>query len=100
MRAVRSAADSPSGRWANDEYTATFFGIDAQQSERSGLSGYETDAGLNEVRAFIGTNYFLSPQWMISGGMSINQLRGDAQDSPITQDDTYGTANAVVLYRF
>jgi len=87
-------------RWVNDEYMTTFFGIDAQQSERSGLAQYQAGAGVSEVRAFGAVNYLLGPNWILSCGAAINRLQGDASDSPIVQDDTYATVDAVAMYRF
>jgi len=87
-------------RWANREYVETFFGVDAAQSERSGLSVYRADGGISDARLFVNATYVLNPRWIISAGGAIAQLQGDARDSPITADRDYAKVNAVILYRF
>jgi outer membrane protein len=88
------------GRWVNDEYARTFFGVDAQQSTRSGLATYEAGSGFNDARAFVNALYSLTPQWLLSVGGAYGQLQGDAVDSPIVEDDRYFTLDAGVIYRF
>lgn len=44
-------------RWADSEFTETFLGVDARQSERSMSPIYSADGGVNEVRAFLRATY-------------------------------------------
>ena len=39
-------------RWIDDEYAESFFAIDPQQSQRSGLSHYEAQNGVGDARLF------------------------------------------------
>lgn len=87
-------------RWANREYTRTFFGVSPQQSQRSGLPTYIVDDGISDARAFINASYAFNPRWVIVTGGSVGRLQGDAPDSPITEDESYVTWDAALLYRF
>ncbi|MET0350437.1 MAG: MipA/OmpV family protein [Rhizobacter sp.] len=78
----------------------TFFGIDASQSARSGRPEYHTEGGLNSVRLAFGAEYRLSPQWGLGARAVVSKLRGDAADSPITQDTTQNTFSLFTTYRF
>lgn len=87
-------------RWIDDEYARSFFAVDPQQSQRSGLSRYEARNGVGDARLFVNAVYALSPRWIIAGGASAAQLQGDAKDSPIVEDDSYFQFDAAVMYRF
>lgn len=87
-------------RWIDDEYAESFFGVNALQSQRSGLARYEAQNGVGDARLFVGAVYVLSPRWILSANAAAAQLQGDAKDSPIVEDDSYFQFDAAVLYRF
>lgn len=87
-------------RWIDDEHARTFFGIDAGQSARSGLPLHDAGSGLGEARVSVNALYTLSPRWFISAGGALCQLQGDAEDSPIVEENEYFAANVAALYRF
>lgn len=87
-------------RWIDDEYAESFFGVTAQQSQRSGLSQYEAQSGIGDARLFVNAVYVLSPRWILTTGAAAASLQGDAADSPIVEDDSYFQFDAAVLYRF
>jgi outer membrane protein len=87
-------------RWIDDEYAESFFGVDARQSQRSGLSRYDAQQGLGDARLFVNAIYTLSPRWMVAASAAAAQLQGDAKDSPIVEDDSYFQFDAAVMYRF
>lgn len=87
-------------RWIDDEYAESFFAVDSQQSQRSGLSQYEAQNGIGDARLFVNAVYALSPRWIVTAGASAAQLQGDAKDSPIVEDDSYFQFDAAVMYRF
>lgn len=90
----------PGLTWANNEYTRTFFGVDAEQSARSGLAQYEAKSGINSGRFSIGANYRIDQHWSVSATVVAARLQGDAADSPITQDKSQAFAAAFAAYRF
>lgn len=87
-------------RWIDDEYATSFFTVDPQQSQRSGLSPYEAQNGIGDASLFVNAIYALSPRWIVAAGASAAQLQGDAKDSPIVEGDSYFQFNAAVMYRF
>jgi outer membrane protein len=87
-------------RWIDDEYATTFFGIDARQSARSGLSIYDIESGFGDARVFVNAIYQLAPRWILSTGATAARLQDDAADSPIVEDSDYFRFDAAVLYRF
>ena len=87
-------------RWADSEFTQAFFGVDAAQSERSTLPIYSVDSGLNQVRAFVQATYNIDRHWLLGAEVSAARLEGDAEDSPITEDDTDNRLAVFLMHRF
>lgn len=90
----------PGITWADSEYTRTFFGVDADQSARSGLPQHEAKSGLNTVRFSVAAIYQIDRNWSAGALFSAARLQGDAADSPVTQDKSQNTAFAFFSYRF
>ena len=90
----------PGIAWADSKYNQTFFGVTVAQSARSGLPSYTADAGINALNFNIGARYALSPQWGLGARFTASSLRGDAGDSPITQQKSQNTFGAFLNYRF
>lgn len=88
------------GRWTDDEYAETFFGITPQQSLDSGLPRYVAASGIGDVRTFVNAVYGIDSRWILNTGFALGQLQGDAADSPIVEDDTFFIFNAALMYRF
>ncbi len=72
-------------------YTQTYFGVDAENAARSGLSQFSAGGGLRDVRVPVMAIYSLSPHWHLAGGLVYSRLLGDASDSPIV--DKRGSSN-------
>lgn len=87
-------------RWADGEYTRTFFGIDAQQSLQSGLPQYAAGSGIASVEAFVRLHYALTANWVLVSNLSWNRLEGDAVDSPITESRDRFTLGVFAVYGF
>lgn len=90
----------PGVTWADDDYTQTFFGIDSRQSLRSGRERYSAKGGVNSVRFGVGAQYQVAPQWMVSARYTASRLRGDAEDSPITEQTSQNTFALMATYSF
>lgn len=89
--------------WADDDYTRSFFGIDARQALRSGYREYSAEAGFKDVGLSMAVDYSLTENWGVTGRVGYTRLLGDAADSPIV--DREGSANAFsagifIGYRF
>ncbi len=72
--------------YGSSDYTQTYFGVDANNAARSGLSQFQADSGLRDFRMPIMAIYSFSPKWHLAGGLIYTRLLGDAADSPVTND--------------
>ncbi len=70
--------------FADDDFTDTYFGVDARDAVRSGLRRYDADGGATDVRMNFGAVVYLSHSWAATAGLQYRRLLGDAADSPVT----------------
>lgn len=90
----------PGLTWADSKYTQKFFGIDATQSANSGLPQYAAGGGLNAIRFTVGADYRLTPHWQFGLRATATSLRGDAENSPITEKKSRTNGGLFAFYRF
>jgi MipA family protein len=94
---------SVSATYNDKEYAQTFFGVDADNATRSGLSRYEAGAGLQDIGAMAVVNYAIDQQWGVTVLAGYEHLLGDAADSPIVKDagsEHQVISGAGLSYRF
>ena len=94
---------SLSATYASEDYNQTYFGIDTDNSARSGLPQYEADGGFKDAGVGVNVLYLLNENWGVTGIASYKQLIGDAADSPIVDQEGSSSQAMVgmgVLYRF
>jgi outer membrane protein len=89
--------------WADDDYMSAYFTIDGANSARSGLSTFNADSGFKDVGLNLLASYKPWEHWGFMGLVSYKRLLGDAEDSPVVDDE--GDANqfstgVLVFYRF
>ena len=89
--------------WADEDYMKAYFGVDKNNSLRSGLKEYGADSGFKDVGITVPLRFNASDHWAIMGVAGYKRLIGDAEDSPIVADEGdenqfYG--GAFVIYRF
>lgn len=89
--------------FASKEYNQTYFGVDANNSIRSGLPEYKPGGGIYNVSLGMGLMYVLDSRWSVIGLINYKQIVGDAADSPII--DLEGSSDQVsagvgIGYRF
>lgn len=89
-----------SATWADDKYMKSYFGIDAGQSARSGLSRYSPKSGLKSVGAEIGIVYPVTENWAMQTMVEYARLIGDAADSPISKNNSVIVGGVAVSYKF
>lgn len=77
--------------YASEDYMSSFFGIDAQDAARSGLSTFNADAGFKDVAGSLGAGYRFTQNWSVRAMGKYTRLIGDAANSPVTDD--VGNAN-------
>ncbi len=89
--------------WADSDYMDTYFGVDANDALRSGLSQYSADDGIKDVGINLGANWKFAQSWNLRGLLKISQLIGDADDdSPVVDEgsETQFFTGLMILYSF
>jgi len=94
------ASAGVSTTWLNGNAMRGYFGVDADQSARSGYPAYTPSDGLRDVRLNGALFYIIDPRWSLMGTLAATRLVGDAADSPIVRDRTALTAFFGARYRF
>lgn len=89
--------------WADDDYMEAYFEIDFADAVRSGLSTFDADSGFKDVGLNLTASYKPWERWGLMGLLSYKRLLGDAEDSPVVDDE--GDANQfaggiLVFYKF
>ncbi|MBK0091120.1 MipA/OmpV family protein [Erwinia sp. S59] len=90
----------PTLSWADSDYLQTQYGVTAAQSERSGLSRYTADAGIEKIGWDVGMDYVVTPSWLLGARVTAQQLQDDAADSPVTQQASQLTGVLFLAWRF
>lgn len=90
----------PGATWADSDFTETFFGIDESQSRRSGRKQHSVSSGLYSVNFSVGANYKIDPNWSVRARFNAVSLKGDAEDSPITESKSQNSAVLFTTYSF
>jgi outer membrane protein len=75
--------------WGNNDYSATWFGIDDEQSGNSGIPTYDAGSGMRDVALELSSLYALSEKWSINASIRYRHLLSGAADSPLVAD--YGS---------
>jgi MipA family protein len=89
--------------YASDDYMETYFGVDADNANRSGLSRYEADGGIKDFGTMVNLAYAPWQNWGVTGMLGVKWLLGDAADSPIVDDEGSETqllGGVMATYRF
>lgn len=73
--------------YADEDYMNEYFGVDGDDSLRSGLAPFEADAGIKDLGLGISVDYRFTPVWGLIGGLDYYRLSGDAKDSPIVSNE-------------
>lgn len=76
----------PTVSWISRNYMDTYFGIDHEQSARSGYDVYQPNAGFKDVGISGSIYYLLTPHWSVATFGNYTRLVGGAADSPIVKD--------------
>jgi MipA family protein len=86
--------------YLNGNAIRSYFGVNAEQSARSGYPVYEPSAGLRDVRLTGSLFYSIDPRWSLIGSLAATRLVGDAAASPIVRDKTAFSGLFGARYRF
>ena len=77
-----------------------WFGITAAQALTSGYAAFDAKAGVRDLRAHASLNYFITPDWTLTGVLNLGALQGDAKNSPIVRQAHPVSGIAALSYRF
>ena len=83
----------PRAFFGSDDYASTYFDVSAAEAAASSFNAYDADGGLISTGVELGMRYKLSENWGLSGAVTYDRFRGDAEDSPIVQqgsEDQWG----------
>ena len=86
--------------FAADRYMQTYYGISAQQSDRSGYPVFEAGNGLRDLSLSLGSRTNLGERWILLAGASASRLLGPAAASPLTRDPWGWGVSAGLAWRF
>ena len=89
--------------YANDNYMQKYFGINASQAARSGLSQDNVDAGFKDVGLTLGVSWQFTSHWFTGVSGTYERMIGDAGSSPVTRDagnKNQGSGGVYVGYKF
>jgi outer membrane protein len=70
--------------YASKDYMKAYFGVDARNSQQSGLKQFDADAGIKDLTLRLGLDYPVFERASITFVTSYSRLFGDAKDSPLT----------------
>lgn len=68
--------------YGSGSYMTTYFGVTPADAQASGLPAYQPDAGLRDVRGWVGALVHLSPRWSLGAGVVYLRLADEAARSP------------------
>lgn len=74
--------------WASDDHMKNYFGVSQKQSVASGKKKFDAGSGIKSYGVSLGTNYQISETWSAFANVGVDQLTGDAADSPVSVEDT------------
>jgi outer membrane protein len=95
----------PRVRWADDEFTRTYFRVTPLEAARSpfGINAYEPKGDFLSAGAIGSVEYRWNRRWSLTADAEYQRLTGDAADSPIVSrlgsEDQF-SANIGVRYTF
>jgi outer membrane scaffolding protein for murein synthesis (MipA/OmpV family) len=85
---------------ADSRYMNSWFGVNAQQSARSGYRRYDASAGIRSVGFGVSASLTLNKRWVLTADGAFQQLVGAAAHSPITQTRASGVFDLSLNYQF
>jgi outer membrane protein len=72
--------------YGSGDYMDTYFGVSTGDAARSGLSAFNADSGLRDIRVPLMAIFSFNKNWHVSGGVVYTRLLNDAADSPVVDD--------------
>lgn len=85
---------------ANSEYMASYFGVSAAQSARSGYQTFQPEGGLRDASVGLDVVYPLAPRWLLIGSVRSTTLLGSTIKSTLVRTRNDSVVMAGFAYRF
>jgi outer membrane scaffolding protein for murein synthesis (MipA/OmpV family) len=89
--------------WASDDYMETYFGVNGNDSARSGLPVYKAESGFKDTGLILIGHYKFNKSWGMAGVVNYTRMLNDAEDSPLVKqvgDENQYKALVAVTYSF
>jgi outer membrane protein len=86
--------------WVNRAYNLAYFGVTKDEADHTINTPHEPDGGLEDVRIGARWNWALSPAWLVTSGVQVSHLLGDARKSPLVERSTSASVSSALAYRF
>lgn len=93
----------PRASFGSEDYTQTYFGIDAGQAARSGYSRYNADGLFASFGLGAAVNWRMTDSLSLGGFAGVDRILGDAANSPIVDQAgsaTQGRVGVTLGYTF
>jgi MipA family protein len=85
----------------NRAYNMAYFGVAAEDADSYQMHPeYHPDGGIQDVRLGARWNWELSPMWLVTSGLQVTRLVGDAKKSPLVERPTNVSLSTALVYRF
>lgn len=85
---------------ANRQYNQTFFGIDNDQSIRSGNPLYAAHGGWRDARIGARWHWILTPSWLLVSSLDATRQLGSTRLSPLVERTTGVSVSTALAFRF
>jgi MipA family protein len=79
--------------WVSQGFNQTYYGVTAEDSNRSGLAAYSPSGGLEQVTSWLAAIYQFDRHWFGGAMVYYQRITGSAADSPIVTQR--GTRNQI-----
>ena len=91
-----------SANYGGENYMRTYFGVNSNQSARSGHTVFLPDAGFKDITGAVNFHYTFSEHWFGEARAEWKRLIGDADTSPLVDPDAENQVSAGIVagYRF
>lgn len=86
--------------WVNSRYASSYFGVDSNQSERSGFVQYEANAGIKSYGLGMLWTHSYNKEWSTSIRLHKVWLVGSAASSPVVLSNNHLIGMALLGYRY
>lgn len=85
--------------WRNQDYNDYYYGVDSDESARSGTASYSPDSSIHPYVS-VSANYEFNDKWSGFASQSLDYLSDEAYDSPMVDSRTEARTTLGVSYTF